>query len=512
MAEEGKGSDFGGLGAILVVGGALCAGSVLFGALGAVALAAGGAWGLAVGVNSYLDGLRCLGPVAPEDASAGRATLPGYYTGKAWRDVGTATGVAFAEHARLAAGWFLGAAEDKTNRNFLGAGAKWLGAVSTVSVGNCTVVLLAATHLCVVAMLASGVASTALVAYGADLAWRAGRGWGVRCRACHQGSALPIYICPTCRQEHANLVPGLDGIASVRCRCGHSLPTMSFLDRGALDAKCPRCPTNLHREEFESTKAHVALVGGASVGKTNFLVAAVDALTERCKASRATLELVDKESQRAFPLARSRLGHGERPEKTQNELRPAFLLKVTRADRASRVLYLYDAAGEAWDSSSMLLRHAYQNQLTGVLFLIDPFSLPAVLASNAPEAVEAVGRSMKSPGDTLAALISALERHQPVGATQIWPFGVAAVLTKADALPPEQVAGLETNPEAQANDWGLAPLLTTLRGRFASSATFASAVELDPYRARGVLKPLSWVLIATDAAFWTPILGDEAAG
>ena len=42
------------------------------------------------------------------------------------------------------------------------------------------------------------------------------------------------------------------------------------------------------------------------------------------------------------------------------------------------MLYLYDPAGEAFGETEGLALHKYQGYLSGLIFLIDPFTIPAV--------------------------------------------------------------------------------------------------------------------------------------
>ncbi|MFF4739899.1 hypothetical protein ACFY2W_29045 [Streptomyces sp. NPDC001262] len=69
----------------------------------------------------------------------------------------------------------------------------------------------------------------------------------------------PVRLCPTCRAQHRQLVPGRYGVFHHRCRCGTRLPAVLGVRR--LDACCPHCGKALP-PGYEQARV-VVLVGGS---------------------------------------------------------------------------------------------------------------------------------------------------------------------------------------------------------------------------------------------------------
>ncbi len=62
------------------------------------------------------------------------------------------------------------------------------------------------------------------------------------CSGCKRIFKLPVYLCPRCGKEHAELLPkrGNDTFFR-RCSCGEKLPASMFSGRKKLAAICPHC-------------------------------------------------------------------------------------------------------------------------------------------------------------------------------------------------------------------------------------------------------------------------------
>ena len=83
---------------------------------------------------------------------------------------------------------------------------------------------------------------------------------------------LPIHVCPTCGRNHEKLWPNIYGLLYHHCDCGKRLPTLDLLGRKRLARLCAACKIQLTDKIGKLPEKLVALVGGPSVGKTNFLL------------------------------------------------------------------------------------------------------------------------------------------------------------------------------------------------------------------------------------------------
>jgi hypothetical protein len=101
---------------------------------------------------------------------------------------------------------------------------------------------------------------------------------------------------------------------------------------------------------------------------------------------------------------------------------------------ARRLVYLYDAAGESTQSSEIAQQLSYLEHAEGLLFVVDPFSLPGVtnnLDNDGRQIAAASGPSPEDP-DTTFTRISNVLRSMSKGGASSMP--VAVVVTKGDAL------------------------------------------------------------------------------
>jgi hypothetical protein len=351
------------------------------------------------------------------------------------------------------------------------------------------------------------------------------------CPECHSKSPLPEHFCPRCGEVHRRLIPSSYGILHHTCQCGEKLPATFFLKRGLLKSRCPDCHSLLETGHTESRKAFVPIFGGPSVGKSAFLFSAVSELMDH--ASRRGLHSSFLESRTEGELARVRqqLSQGLAPEKTLSTLPRAFNLKVQAAGRDARVLYLYDPAGEAFNETEGLVLHRYQAYLSGLVFLIDPFTIPAVCAEYADrlESVRDALKPSKLPiEDALARILISMEEHFGLSKEARLKVPVAVVINKIDAFDLEQRIGepvvrqraqsspTPVDPDGIRDDlireqlrrWGQGDVVQQLETRCARVRYLTCSAlgrmpdgSAQPFAARGVLEPVLWILGEADSVF-----------
>jgi hypothetical protein len=354
------------------------------------------------------------------------------------------------------------------------------------------------------------------------------------CPACHSKRPLPDYFCPKCGAVHLHrrLIPSSYGILHRTCQCGQSLPTTFFLKRGELPSKCPDCNEMLEAGHTEARKAFLPVFGGPSVGKSAFLFSAVRQIVEE-EAPRLGLQtsFLESRTESDFQRICQQLSEGRPPDKTLSALPRAFNLKLQKSGQSPRVLYLYDPAGEAFNEIEGMVLHRYQEYLSGLVFLIDPFTIPAVRAeySDRMAAVESALNPSRLPvEDALSRILISLEENFGLTRGAQLKAPLAVVLNKVDAFDLEQRIGepavqarvksssTPLDPETARNQllreqlirWDLGGLVQQLETRCARIRYFTcSSLGHMPdasgraFEARGVLEPVMWILSAADAAF-----------
>lgn len=375
---------------------------------------------------------------------------------RGWRIMGYVTNHLF-QRTNLAARWWFTKAQDAQIRNaskgafvkycvyvymagmYLAGAAQYLSAITLaalfLALQFIVLVLWAFVSLCMIGLLTVGT-----FAYS--------RFYRIffRCPDCHKQMEIPTFICPTCHEKHTRLWPSIYGVFSHRClRCETRLPTLGLKiaalhvpERSTLTRVCPHCNREMNPAIGGSTNIHIPVVGGPSTGKSNFLVMATREFKETYeKRHHYSVTFADKRHEQDYQENINRLTQGRPVVKTTEIVARAYNLLI-RAPRSSvsKLAYIYDAAGEAYNTSENTTQQEYYKYIDGIVFIIDPFSISAY--RHAHEAEVLSQKNLIRPGDL--DVMSAYERmftmfEDSIGLKKRRQFShpIAIVVTKVDA-------------------------------------------------------------------------------
>lgn len=400
---------------------------------------------------------------------------------------------------------------------FLGASA-----AAVVAVGSLVIAALASIHIAVLTLVFGAVYLTYALVWTVERVYLTVRGFFLVCPDCGERVALPLYICPKCGREHDALMPSSYGVLFHKCVCGKALPATFFNGRESLDARCPHDGAILDPLYRASAKRLVAVAGPVSAGKSMLLFAAAHEIIEGLsKVIPAPAEPYGERSKTIYgyyesTVIRSRLTLPKTPEMTPQ----AFMILLEKRS-PPELLYFYDPSGEAFRDEEKLKSHRYLPSLSGIVFVLDPFSLPVLSRalrnrmSTNPALRSQINPSADAPVDALSRLARGIElaHDSEQGASITAP--IAVTLSKIDALGLEREVGPAAIAAAQRSDeplhatrdrvirdkiiaWEGADVVALLEARFRRRAFFATSVI--PAWARppasgkpGVLDPFEWV-------------------
>jgi hypothetical protein len=312
------------------------------------------------------------------------------------------------------------------------------------------------------------------------------RGITIECGTCHVRATRPIYRCPQCRAEHRKLLPGMAGVLHRTCRCETMLPTLLANGKAKLPAQCAECQAQLPIHGLTAPTVHVPVIAGPTAGKSVYMLSAVSRLMLLGNG----FEFADERAKQEFErnLQRGVLDDPSRAVKTAITRPRAYNVYV--GDRARRLLYLYDPAGEIPESPDQLAESQFLKHTKGVVFVVDPFSLRQVRSETERSLLGRVRASNTLPKASLERFVEAQREHLRVKAGALLKIPVAVVLTKADALIESsgtshpyagQSLASRAERDAAVRQWldetGQRDLLTSIDNQFATVAYFVVSYQ-----------------------------------
>lgn len=352
------------------------------------------------------------------------------------------------------------------------------------------------------------------------------RGITVECPSCHRGVGVPVYECPACQELHRRLVPGSLGVLSRTCRCGQDLPTLLVGGRSRLRAHCGHesCRGVLPLGGLTVPTRHIPVVAGKAAGKTVHTMAAIAEL--KSGQAGAGFAFGDEHTETTYAEVEAALRDVSSVPTTlpSTALRAATFFLGRNGRR--RLVYLYDAAGESYQTSERVSGLRFLGSTAGALLIVDVLALPPVRKRMEDDGVPLPPHSTESPGDVIGRFTQGLREHTARRVGTRVDVAVAVVLTKCDLLvdggsvrhpfegvPLDAPSGAAERSDAVAHwmdvDAGEGGLVRQLRNDFSRIAFFAvsaldafGAVDRPsartglPVRNDAPSAPLRWLLAA----------------
>ncbi|WP_412542648.1 hypothetical protein R8Z50_09210 [Longispora sp. K20-0274] len=370
--------------------------------------------------------------------------------------------------------------------------------------------LLTALVVAVVTLLGvSAGLATAGVLRAADRLWQRVFHAAASCPrpGCYHVTRLPAYRCPGCDRLHRDLRPGRLGVLWRHCGCGATLPTTVLRAARALEPVCQKCGAALHGDAALATDVRIPVFGAPRAGKTRFIMAGLVGLSAR---PGSPITPADPDSGRAFAEYAATIGGGDSTAQTGRALPAAVTLRVA-GGRRTALLHVFDAAGERFTERAQNEELAYLDHARGLVFVLDPFSVPEVRARL--RGLRAAPAGAPDGTGTTTAVPDGAAQHDPdesyqVTVRRLRDYGVdlrrqrlAFVVSKADLLLAGPAgAGLGPGSDAVRAwlfDAGLDNLLLAAGRDFAEVRYFlVSSMTADPGGDVAATAPLDWLLSA----------------
>jgi hypothetical protein len=270
---------------------------------------------------------------------------------------------------------------------------------------------------------------------------------------CNYRGPLPAYRCP-CARVHHDIRAGRQGALLRRCACGRVLPTTVLKAAASLVAVCQSCGRELRTGAAVLTDVVVPVFGPASAGKTRLVLAGMVALSRHLAAVGGTMTPVGRESETSFGEATELVDSKDQTTKTDANKQPVAITVRFAFGKRKAQLHLFDAAGEFFRDRERTSELRFLDDVQGLVFVLDPFSIPAVadelrgpLAGQLTEAQPA----LQAPEESYLVTAQMLGDH----GIELGKLPLAVAVVKADlllGLPP--AAGLDaTSGSADVEAW-----------------------------------------------------------
>ncbi|MDR0804393.1 MAG: hypothetical protein LBN42_01235 [Oscillospiraceae bacterium] len=362
------------------------------------------------------------------------------------------------------------------------------------------------------------------------------------CPECKAKSHIPAYKCPNCGRMHTNLTPGRYGIFHRTCTCGEVLPSVFFLGRAKLRAKCKECGTPLNSRE--AIPICIPVIGGRSVGKTAFITAFVKEFTDDyAKAHNLNVEIYNdskkeiyNEITRDYESGSTRMTARSADIRDTSSVSFSFFLSAPNL-RPERLVHIYDIAGEVFTSDDENEVQRQYEYCHGIVFVIDPMSIPKVRFKYEkgfnPKDIAGIGET--DINETADVFLNKLRVIAGLSEGDMSNTPIAIVLSKTDQpgldtlFSPNKIAVVRKRYPLYSDldiidmlvrsfltSVGFGNFLNLIEVKFKVNKFFiCSAIghtrDEGEYAPKGVMSPMEWLIRKTDRKLFTGYTGEKFA-
>lgn len=381
-----------------------------------------------------------------------------------------------------------------------------------------------------------------------------------RCTSCKKQYTLPKYVCPFCGISHEHLKPGLYGLRTRICLCGTKLPLTAksmgstyaydpasgkriskdrilFKD---MNAFCPFC--GAENNAGLSHSISIAIIGGASAGKTTFKVAFQhDFLEDEIIKYGIEYALPDKASEDELAIANQYYSGKAFIPATNGNINYdvtafCFALK-NKKFAADRMVQIYDLPGEKFSQGDAKEGWNHYSFTEGAVFILDPFCLTAVKNENSDELKgSTMGICTVDVNVLIESLISTLSSVNVPKEKGKFTMPIALVISKVDTtLLKKQCGSIAVNsvmagaPGVFANEFdamdyvcrcflsknGCDNFIQNLDNYFknvhffsCSAVGYVPKASLTRFSPKNVVEIMQWLMLRADkkqlGSVWTP--------
>ncbi|MGH4122406.1 MAG: hypothetical protein ACREV6_05700 [Clostridium sp.] len=163
------------------------------------------------------------------------------------------------------------------------------------------------------------------------------------CEKCYEKVTLPYYVCPSCNNRYAALMPTFKHIFYFKCSCGYKLPLTVLNGKNKLKTLCRGCKNEVKMNKVK--KICIPIIGTNSSIKEKFIYNVLDTIEWKFQKAPFKAYVPTPKTQYFF------LG--------KNKKKP------------SRKIYIFDTNESDLVLSDNLKKYRYFNYYNGIVFIIN---------------------------------------------------------------------------------------------------------------------------------------------
>lgn len=311
------------------------------------------------------------------------------------------------------------------------------------------------------------------------------------CPNCYERVPYPAYACPSCRNRHRDVRPGRYGILHRRCNCGTPMSTLLLLGSAKMEAFCPHrgCGHPLEHRPGEAPEIVLPFFGATGAGKTRLLYSMITQLQEWTASGKLTAEFGDSLTADGLQVASTLVRSGRTTIGTPVQLPRANVIRLS-VNKSTRILQLYDAAGERFYEAARTEELRYLNKARTFVLVIDPLSVESFWQQLAEDVKRELGPQRSTAPSPDLAYQQTYQQIESMG-VPLSKARLAVVFSRADLV--GEIDG-DAAEWARA-DLGLGNLIRSIAQNFKETRYFRTAAVMDDGHVHtSVAELLGWLL------------------
>jgi ABC-type phosphonate transport system ATPase subunit len=271
--------------------------------------------------------------------------------------------------------------------------------------------------------------------------------------------------------------------------------TLLLFGSSRMAAFCPHpgCEHSLEHRPGEAPEIVLPFFGAIGAGKTRLLFSMVTQLQTWTEKGQLKAEFGDSSTARELDIASTVMRSGSSTIATSVELPRAHVIRLT-VKRGTRILQLFDAAGERFYNTDRTQELRYLNKARTFILVIDPLSVEGFW-QQLPASSQAELSSVRSTAPSPELAYQQTHQQMEAMGVELKKVRLAVVFSRADLI------GVVGEQDSDVTEWargilGLGNLIRSTGQNFKEVGYFRTAAIMDAEGTmhKSIAELMDWVM------------------